>query len=42
MAKYIYGLMQELHKLGLEMVRGSLETMDQMLQESPVRRRQWG
>lgn len=31
LAEYVYGLTDELHKLGLEMIKESLETMDQML-----------
>ena len=41
LAEYIYGLTDELHKLGLAMIRESLETMDQMLQKSPIRRNKW-
>lgn len=28
-------------KLGLEMIKESLESMDQMLQESPIRKKNW-
>ena len=41
LAEYIYGLTDELHKLGLEMIRESLETMDQMLQKSQIRKKNW-
>ena len=41
LAEYIYRLTDELHKLGLAMIRESLETMDQMLQKSPIRRNKW-
>ena len=41
LAEYVYGLTDELHKLGLAMIRESLETMDQMLQKSPIRRNKW-
>lgn len=40
-AEYVIGLTEELHQLGLHMVQESLEMMDQMLQESPIRRRNW-
>ena len=38
LAEYVYGLTDELHKLGLAMIRESLETMDKMLQKSSIRR----
>ena len=41
LAEYVYGLTDELHKLGLEMIKESLETMDQMLQKSPIRVKNW-
>lgn len=41
LAEYVYGLTDELHRLGLEMIRESLETMDMMLQKSPVRLKHW-
>lgn len=41
MAEYVIGLTEELHQLGLHMIRESLEMMDQMLQESPIRRKNW-
>lgn len=41
LAEYVYGLTEELHKLGIEMIKESLETMDQMLQKSPIRRKSW-
>ncbi len=40
-AEYVIGLTVELHQLGLHMIQESLEMMDQMLQESPIRRRNW-
>lgn len=40
-AEYIYGLTEELHRLGLIMIREALEEMDQMLQNSGVRRKSW-
>ena len=41
MAEYITGLTEELHKLGLRMIQESLESMDRMLQKSPVRLNHW-
>lgn len=41
LAEYVYGLTDELHKLGLEMIKESLESMDRMLQKSPVRLKHW-
>jgi hypothetical protein len=41
LAEYVLDLTDELHKLGLVMIKESLESMDQMLQESPVRRKKW-
>lgn len=41
LAEYVYGLTDELHKLGLEMIKESLESMDMMLQKSPVRLKHW-
>ena len=38
LAEYVYGLTDELHKLGLAMIRESLEIMDKMLQKSSIRR----
>jgi hypothetical protein len=40
-AEYVLELTDELHKLGIVMIKESLESMDQMLQESPVRRKKW-
>ena len=40
-AEYVTGLTQELHNLGLQMVKESLESMDEMLQESPIRKKHW-
>ena len=41
LAEYITGITSELHKLGLQMIRESLENMDEMLRESPVRKKNW-
>lgn len=41
LAEYVYGLTDELHRLGLEMIKESLESMDRMLQKSPVRLKHW-
>jgi len=41
MAEYVLGLTEELHNLGLRMIQESLEDMNQMLIESPVRCRYW-
>lgn len=41
MAEYVRGITAELHELGLKMIQESLESMDKMLQESPVRRKHW-
>lgn len=41
MAEYVIGITNELHSLGLQMIQESLESMDQMIQESPIRRRHW-
>jgi hypothetical protein len=41
MAEFVLGITDELHKLGLAMIQEALETMDRMIQESPVRRRKW-
>ena len=41
LAEYIQGLTDELHRLGVEMIKESLETMDRMLQESPARLKNW-
>lgn len=41
LAEYVYGITDELHKLGLEMIKESLESMDRMLQKSPVRLKHW-
>lgn len=40
-AEYVMGLTEELHKLGLEMIRETLESMDEMLRKSPVRKKNW-
>lgn len=41
MAEYVTGLTEELHKLSLRMIQESLESMDRMLQKSPVRLKHW-
>ena len=41
LAEYVMGLTDELHKLGLEMIKESLEYMDMMLQKSALRREKW-
>ena len=41
LAEYITGITSELHQLGLQMIRESLESMDEMLQKSPVRKKNW-
>lgn len=40
-AEYVLGVTEELHKLGLEMIKESLESMNQMLRESPIRLKNW-
>lgn len=40
-AEYVLGLTEELHKLGLEMIKESLESMNQMLRDSPIRLKKW-
>lgn len=41
MAEYVIGLTEELHKLGLRMIQESLESMDKMIQNSPIRLKHW-
>ncbi len=41
LAEYVYGITDELHKLGLQMLKESLETIDQMFQESFLRWKPW-
>ncbi|MFI3173557.1 MAG: ISLre2 family transposase [Eubacteriales bacterium] len=41
MAEYVVGLTSELHNLGLEMIKDSLESMNQMLIDSPIRLCHW-
>lgn len=41
LAEYALNLTDELHKLGLEMIKEALETMDTMLQKSPRRMKNW-
>ena len=40
LAEYVLGLTDELHRLGLEMIK-SLESMDQIPQKSALRREKW-
>ena len=40
-AEYVLGLTEELHKFGLEMIKESLEAMNQMLRDSPIRKKKW-
>lgn len=40
-AEYIYGITHELYQVGIEMIRDSLENMDQMLCESVFRQGIW-
>ena len=40
-AEYVQGLTQELHSLGLRMIQESLEMMNQMIVDSPIRKRKW-
>ncbi len=41
LAEYVIGLTDELHNLGLRMIQESLETMDQMIQQSGIRKKYW-
>lgn len=41
MAEYVLGLTNELHNLGLRMIQESLEDMNQMLIDSPIRQKSW-
>lgn len=41
LSEYVIGLTKELQELGIHMIQETLETMDQMIQESPVRLRGW-
>ena len=41
LAEYVLGLTAELRQLGLKMIQESLEMMNRMLIESPIRRRDW-
>lgn len=41
LAEYVTGITAQLHKLGLRMIKESLESMDQMLQKSPKRKKNW-
>ncbi len=41
MAEYVISMTAELHNLGLRMIQDSLEAMDQMLQDSPMRLKHW-
>lgn len=40
-AEYVYAITDELHRLGLEMIKESLETMDTLLRESQLRKKNW-
>lgn len=40
-AEYVYGITSLLYKPGLEMIRETMETMDQMLCESSLRQKNW-
>lgn len=40
-AEYVMGLTEELHDLGREMIWETLESMDEMLVESPIRKKNW-
>ena len=40
-AEYVLGLTQELHSLGLRMIQESLEMMNQMIVDSPIRKQKW-
>ena len=41
LAEYVMEITKELHALGLQMIKESLESMDEMIQKSPVRRQHW-
>jgi hypothetical protein len=41
LAEYVLGVTEELHRLGMEMIKESLESMDMMLQKSALRREKW-
>ncbi len=41
MAEYVLGITAQLHDLGLHMIKESLESMDMMLRESPIRLKHW-
>lgn len=41
LAEYVINLTDELHNLGLRMIQESLESMNQMLIESPIRLKHW-
>jgi len=40
-AEYVTGITEELHNLGLQMIKESLEAMDMMIQKSPIRLKKW-
>lgn len=40
-AEYVMGLTDELHNLGLKMIQETLESMDEMLRKSPIRKKNW-
>ncbi len=41
MAEYVQGIKNELHELGIIIIKESLENMNQMLIDSPVRKNNW-
>lgn len=41
LAEYVLGVTNELHQLGLQMIRESLESMNEMLLKSPLRLKHW-
>ena len=41
LAEYVFGITQELHKLGIRMIQESLEEMNLMLRDSCKRKQHW-
>nr|WP_173558298.1 UPF0236 family protein [Eubacterium pyruvativorans] len=41
LAEYVMNMTEELHKFGLKMLRESLETMDELLCKSTLRKQKW-
>lgn len=41
LAEYVQAITRQLHLLGIEMIKESLELIDEMLQKSPMRKRNW-